>query len=300
VRNLLVYLAVIFAGGALLAPWLYWTVQWAATQASLFEPLAKQPFHRFVSRSMLVLALVGLGPFLSRMGIRGWSEVGLPSPRKHGRELGFGLLLGFASLACVALASLAAGATEVKQSLSAGKFLSELGQAAASAAVVGVLEELVFRGALFGALRRVHPWGRALIISSALYALVHFFQRPGPPSEVSWGSGAVVLGQMLGGFAHVSTLVPTFFTLTLAGTILGLGCQRTGTLYFSIGLHAGWIFWLKLFGAVTHPAVEDGNTFWGTGKLVDSWLAMLLLGLLCAVVWRGPSRASLFSAGGSA
>ena len=56
---------------------------------------------------------------------------------------------------------------------------------------------------------------------------------------------------MLAGFADFHALVPGFFSLTLAGILLGLAYQRTGNLYFSIGLHAGWIFWLKTYGAFT-------------------------------------------------
>ena len=68
---------------------------------------------------------------------------------------------------------------------------------------------------------------------------------------MAWNSGLILLPRMLGGFADFHALVPGFFNLTLAGVLLGLAYQRTGNLYFSIGLHAGWIFWLKTYGAFT-------------------------------------------------
>jgi hypothetical protein len=82
---------------------------------------------------------------------------------------------------------------------------------------------------------------------------------------------------MLGGFADFHALVPGFFNLTLAGVMLGLAYQRTGNLYFSIGLHAGWIFWLKTYGAFTISAPHAATWFWGTGKLIDGWLALIVL-----------------------
>ena len=42
-RALLIYLAAVFIGGALLAPWLYWLAQ---TLASSFPHIANSPFHR--------------------------------------------------------------------------------------------------------------------------------------------------------------------------------------------------------------------------------------------------------------
>ena len=71
--------------------------------------------------------------------------------------------------------------------------------------------------------------------------------------------------------------------MCLAGVLLGLAYQRTGNLYFSIGLHAGWIFWLKIFGTFTADAPNAAVWFWGTGKMIDGWLAFFVLLLTLAV-----------------
>ena len=63
----------------------------------------------------------------------------------------------------------------------------------------------------------------------------------------------------------------------LAGILLGLAYQRTGNLYFSIGIHAGWIFVLKLYTTFTVPVSTTPSSFWGTGKLIDGWVAFLVL-----------------------
>ena len=116
-----------------------------------------------------------------------------------------------------------------------------------------------------------------MIASSLVYALVHFLQRTEFTGAVAWNSGLILLPRMLGGFADFHALVPGFFNLTLAGILLGLAYQRTGNLYFSIGLHAGWIFWLKTYGAFTTSAPRAATWFWGTGKLIDGWLALIVL-----------------------
>jgi membrane protease YdiL (CAAX protease family) len=132
--------------------------------------------------------------------------------------------------------------------------------------------------------------GSRLIASSVIYALVHFLQRAELAGPVAWNSGLILLPRMLGGFADFHALVPGFFNLTLAGVLLGLAYQRTGNLYFSIGLHAGWIFWLKTYDAFTTSAPRAATWFWGTGKLIDGWLALMVLAVTLVVVNFCPSN----------
>src|SRR5262249_5199828 len=80
--------------------------------------------------------------------------------------------------------------------------------------------------------------------------------------------------------------VPGFLNLTLAGVILGLAYQRSGSLHFSIGLHAGWIFWLKTYGFATVETAADSVWFFRTGKLINGWLAFVVLTALLVVISR--------------
>ncbi len=286
-RSVAIYFAFVFVGGALLAPWIYQLAQAAAPWSSWLEKLADNPFHRFVNRSFLVLAVLGLWPFLRSLQIRGWHEVGLCAPNNEWQRLATGLAFGFGSLALIALIAILAGVRVPNLHDSLAK---EVLKAGGAAIVVAALEELLFRGVLFGALRKTHGWILALIVSSAFYALVHFFSRkPLEPETVNWLSGFSTLGQMLNGFADFAQLVPGFFTLFLVGAILALAFQRTGSLYFSIGLHAGWIFWLKSYGFLTKAPVKGESWFWGTSKLINGWLAFLILIVLLGIFLRWPS-----------
>jgi len=89
---------------------------------------------------------------------------------------------------------------------------------------------------------------------------------------------------MLRGFVDVEQVVPGFFNLTLAGGLLALAYQRTGNLYCSIGLHAGWIFWLTFYGFLTREVAGADAWFWGTAKLIDGWLALVVLTLALALL----------------
>jgi membrane protease YdiL (CAAX protease family) len=273
-RSLLIYVVVIFLGGALLAPWLYWAGQLAAEHIPRLAKVSTQPFYRYVHRSLLVFAVAGLWPFLRSAGLTSWRAVGLVKPAGNWRRLLAGLAIGFASLACVALLAIASGDRTVKSELPGSVLLSNILSASVTAVVVGFLEELLFRGGIFGALREASHWTMALVVSSALYALVHFFnEKPVSPVEITWFSGLDLLPRMLHGLVEVEKLVPGVFTLLLAGMILGLAYQRTGNLYLSIGMHVGWIFWLRFYGAMSVANSDANQWFWGSGKLIDSWVA---------------------------
>ena len=92
-------------------------------------------------------------------------------------------------------------------------------------------------------------------------------------------------------------MFPGLLGLFLIGAVLCYAFERTGTLYVSIGLHAGWIFSLKtlrvfgdfrrddlgwMFGA-TDPKIVSG---------VVTWVGIVLVGIAVGLITR--QRARLF------
>src|ERR1700722_6307806 len=272
--TLVIYLVVVFVGGALLAPWLYWSAQHAAQS---FPKIAGAPFHRFVDRSILILALAGLWPLLRSLGAKSARDLGIVPPYDNLKKLFGGLLLGFLSLAVVAGIAICCGARAPVQNPGAHKIIGIIFSAIGTAMVVATLEEILFRGGIFGGLRRMIYWPIALAISSGIYAITHFLQRAEFTGAITWNSGLILLPRMLAGFIDFHAFIPAFLGLTLAGILLGLAYQRTGNLYFSIGLHAGWVFMLKIYGALTADAPDAAIWFFGSGKMIDGWLAFFVL-----------------------
>lgn len=269
----MIYISSVFLLGALAAPWVYWLTQWTAIHFPAVQGLTETPFHRYVNRSLLLVAVLGLWPFLLSLRSVSWKTVGLANPMDHWRRLGGGFLLGFLTLAIVAAVAIAVGSRKWASQIGPA-IIGDMAGIAASSGAVALLEELLFRGTLFGALRREHPWRIALLISSAFYAAMHFFQRVKSPPEITWISGFEQLLQMMGGFITPQTLVPGFLSLTLAGMALGLAYQRTGNLYFCLGLHAGWVFWLKTLNAFTVAGPEANGLLRLSKNLYDSWLGL--------------------------
>jgi membrane protease YdiL (CAAX protease family) len=152
--------------------------------------------------------------------------------------------------------------------------------------VVALVEELIFRAALFGILRQTLAWPVALAVSSAVYASVHFLQKPPAPLPIDWLSGIRLLPELCRIPPDGLGLAPAFLTLFLAGAILALAYQRTGTLFMSIGLHAGWIFWLTTYRLLTQEAPRASRSIWGSDKLIDGWLPFFMLAVVLAGLWR--------------
>ncbi|MEP6664164.1 MAG: CPBP family intramembrane glutamic endopeptidase [Verrucomicrobiota bacterium] len=279
IRLLLIFFAVVFLGAALIAPGVYQFVQILSARNDFFHSLSRQPFHRYVNRCLIFFAVIGLWPFFRALGLKTWSDFGFAPPATNWKKIPAGFFLGFGSLAVLATASLIFGVRQWQPMTINALFVS-LFLTLLTAFAVAILEEAIFRGAIFSAIRRTASWLIALAVSSAIYAIVHFFARPPPPETIKWFSGFVALGGMFRGFVDWPVLVPGFFNLLIVGAILALAYQRTGDLYFSIGLHAGWIFSLKSYGALTKKAHSAHLAFFGSFKIVDGWLATLVLSLV--------------------
>jgi membrane protease YdiL (CAAX protease family) len=222
-----------------------------------------------------------------------WRDIGLTNPFSQGKLLGGGFLLGFTSIAVVAALELGFGVRRFNTHLTAAGFAGKLWGAALTAVTVSVLEEILWRGAIFGALRKFFHWVAALTLTSVVFAMFHFLAPAEATGPIKWHSGLDLLPTILGGMFDWQTIIPGCLNLILVGVLLGLAYQRSGNLYFSMGLHAAWILALKSYAILTVRVPDSNLAWWGTAKLFDGWFAMPLLGLTLIALARLPlSRAA--------
>ncbi|MGZ8939912.1 MAG: CPBP family glutamic-type intramembrane protease, partial [Limisphaerales bacterium] len=104
--------------------------------------------------------------------------------------------------------------------------------------------------------------------------------------RVHWDSGLAVLGQMLAGFTNFDAMIPAFFNLMLVGCLLAMVFERSGSILFPIGLHAGFVFWVKTLNFVTDPVKGEVSAFWGSDKVIDGWATSLALVLIFLLLER--------------
>jgi len=281
--KIIAYVCGVLVLGALLAPPLWWAAH-AMMGMGFLLVLQKFGFQKYFNRSALVAALVLLKPLVGALGLRGWRPPLFARDTHWARRMVLGVALGAGAMAVLAGVYLWAGAYVWKGEVS----WREVGAVLASAVVVGVLEESVFRGVLGGLVERgmgVGREGRALWVTSGLFAALHFL-KPDPSlvvGEVFWWSGFALLPHLFHQFTQPLLLLGGFGTLLVFGLLLGLAARRTGSLWMSIGLHGGLVLVKGLFSKGADRAMEWWP--WSGPELQVGLLPVLVLFLVLGLVW---------------
>ena len=272
------------------------------------------PFPKLASRLWQLSMVGGVAWLVWRLQLRGKQAWGYALPRpQFMRQLGWGTLLGILTMLPVAAMVSGWELRTPRPGLDIARLVELFFSGALTGLAVGFLEETFYRGLLLGALLPAGPqsdavpngnadtpalassaWalGVAIVASSALFASLHFLARSKlDPSAVQLDSGVNLLQQSLRYFAHPTEMLDSFLALTAVGVLLSLARLWTGSIALSVGLHAGWVWVMKMSVGATNLNAEaplaalispiDGFTGW----LVLGWT----LGLTAlAWVWRRP------------
>jgi membrane protease YdiL (CAAX protease family) len=121
-----------------------------------------------------------------------------------------------------------------------------------AAIVIAFIEEAFFRAFLLGGMRREFGDRTGLVASSAIYALAHLVRSPARFYVTGYhpAAGLVTLAHSLDQFADPFVAICTLGGLFMLGLVLGQAYILTGSVYFSIGLHCGFVLGAKLWPKV--------------------------------------------------
>ena len=262
--RLFLFIIICLLIGALLAPYLYhWGKEWAAENANADLPgwlesargsIERADFDRFFKRAYMAVAIILLYPFI-RTFRSDRQEIKLPlksriNPGTRGwKDLAMGFIYAVGYMGFLLLILLNIGWIQAKAGSSVGSaFMSAL----TPMIMASLIEEWLFRGVLFALLIRSLSPRNTIIGLSLFFAAVHFLK---PHSEISApihsDSGFELLGQIGIKFLHIEQFLGVFLTLFAVGVVLAYARHKTGMLWLSIGLHAGWVFCMKMYNALT-------------------------------------------------
>jgi membrane protease YdiL (CAAX protease family) len=92
-------------------------------------------------------------------------------------------------------------------------------------------------------------------------------------------------------FFEPATILPGLIGLFLIGVVLSYALVRTGNLYLSIGIHAGWIIGLKTIRVFGDYNRQDLGWLFGVAdpKIVSgvaAWIGVVLVGVAIAGLTR--------------
>jgi len=266
-------LSVIVLISALLAPLLYAVLPF--------------PFPRIFDRLLMIGAIVAFVAFV-RMRRETIEPLGMAWAGGSAGLLRRGFATGFVALAIFALVSVATGhARAAVRDLSALQWAWRFALACFTGLVVGLVEEVLFRGFLFTRLRKSFFRGRALpaaMLTSFLFFVVHVqnVRRPPAGPDPGFADGMRQVLAFLQSVAAWPDHWPSVVGLFLFGMVLNLAVIRSGTLWPAIGLHAGCVAFLRLTGLFVR--FDPANTWlWSTRRVYDGaagWAFLLLAGFL--------------------
>ena len=297
----LISLLLIFIAAPLLAvltsPWIYmaiqshsvevlhWVQESAVAGTNLFwadivDSIFTSPFRRVNDRVVLICVLGLLAPACRMSGLRGRVDFGIPKRSDWARLFGVGLLVAAASMLFVYMIGLFAGVYGPAQ---VGGVVGELLKIIIGMLLIGVIEEILFRGYILNALRKSLGPVAAVLLSSALFAVVHFITPAEPEITDRWYSGFLLFSNL---FANASdTFWPEVCTLFCMGTVLATLSYWTRSVYITIGLHAGWVWIMMLFRLFTE---NQGRLVWlyGPGEWISKgWVSPIMTLAVWAVVF---------------
>lgn len=233
------------------------------TASLLVSPWCDLPWWKVFRRCVSVGAAVGLWLCITKFEQRSVQSYGLSADGRGRSQLLLGILLGLVGLGVMLGMGMASGAYRIDVTPDRVRLWRTALGFLPAAAIVSVLEELVFRGFI---LQHLVAFSRpvAVALSSAAYAIVHLKTTP-----------LFTLGTWLelGG-------------LFLLGSVLALSYLVTNRLSLAIGLHAVLAYGARVNKLVIQFADPSMAWLFGTSRLVNglmNWL--LLLGIGGFIVW---------------
>jgi membrane protease YdiL (CAAX protease family) len=241
--RLLAYFVATILLGALLAPILFWSAQWLAAH-QIFPALAHFDFESFFHRALLIAAIALLWPLLRWTHVRALSDLQLVRSSSRTADVVTGFLIAAVPLLGCGAILIEFHIFSFRAVMNFAGFIKVL----AATITVPIIEEIFCRGIVLGLLLRSGQKFLPIIVTSALYSIVHFLKAPErQATPVTWISGFESIANSFFRFADPIFVAGGFVTLFLIGCVLADARVRRHSLWPCIGLHAGWIFTAGIF-----------------------------------------------------
>jgi hypothetical protein len=156
------------------------------------------------------------------------------------RDVARGLVAGLVGLVVALAVCWALGALAPALRFAPGKTVWKAVLGFGAAAVIGLGEEVVFRGVVLSRVRRDFGDPVAVVVTTAVYAAVHVLRVRGGDGFVGLGAGLEHTARLLAPLASRAA-VPSLVGLALLGALLAAARLRSGTLWLPIGIHAAFV-----------------------------------------------------------
>ncbi len=224
--------------------------------AIIFAPLAavavvhagwRYPFPRIFDRTVMATLLIAMlfaarDLNLASLMSRGFRHPAAPSIARAIR----GFVVAMIAIAILFGLALAVGGGGIGDHEAAAALIPKY---FLSAIAIAFIEEAFFRAFLLRGMTGDFGNRVALIASAAIYAIAHLVRSPARFYVTGYepAAGLITLAHSIDQFADPAVAIPTLIGLFLLGIVLGEAYILTGSVYFSIGLHCGFVLGAKMW-----------------------------------------------------
>jgi membrane protease YdiL (CAAX protease family) len=281
----LLYFLIYLGGVMLLAALLFYPVFLALDAYWEFRP------ERVFQRLVMIVAALGFWPFLKLQGMNNRYALGYSLDRglflktfTRGLWIGIMIMIGHAILLV-----LLGARVPIFGDIHFHDVLYALLAGLLSGILVAFIEESFFRGAIYYGMRRQNSAFTATITTALLYASVHFMHAPASSQSMSidWQSGWEMLAGMFHSYQNFGGIVDSFVALFAAGVFLALLRERTGNIALCTGIHAGWVWTIKVVKEMTDEVTGTSAALLiGSYDGIIGWAAAAMLSLVTLWYWR--------------
>jgi membrane protease YdiL (CAAX protease family) len=205
------------------------------------------PFPRIFDRTVMVTLFLAMLWAARDLQLGSLLARGFKHPRKESSlRVLRGLAVSFCAIAILFALALTAGSSDAANF---GAVASRVPGYILSAIAIAIIEEGFFRAFLLGGTRNDFGNMGALLASSAFYAVAHLVRSPAHfyVTHYEPTAGLMNLAHSMDQLSHPASAIPTLIGLFLLGFVLGKAYLLTGSVYFSIGLHCGFVLGAKLW-----------------------------------------------------
>ncbi len=233
--RLTIALLVAVVAAALIAPWV----------GTLADMLGfRFPFPRIFDRVVMVALAAVMIRSTRTLELGARLKAGFANLSANLSRIVRGFAIAVAAIAAIWIAATLISGSGVAVS---SKLWIRLPGTIGAALLIAIIEEAFFRAVLLDGMRDDFGSRPALILSAAVYALAHLVRAPAhfQLHGIHPLAGFGVLAASFGQFAYPAALLPPLIGLFLLGLVLGEAFLLTGTVYFALGMHAGFVVGAK-------------------------------------------------------
>lgn len=203
-------------------------------------------YERIMNRLIIFLSIGTIYAIYIRGHERELAFFGF-SGRDRLKWFGSGFIFGVLTIIFIVVLEIFLGTRQVHLNFPKSNAFVSIGRAVLTGLAVGLFEEWFFRGFLLKSFRRGLSLKWAIFWMNLLYALSHFIEV----GNLKGGAQASFMNSlklMLGFFSQFKDPVPVCMALiglAIFGYLVTWALLKTGSLYMSMGIHAGVVTALK-------------------------------------------------------